>query len=223
LTVGLLVCLLLAGAFGLLAHRVMIDPSLSDLDTRLGLSLRQHRESNPAVRDAFLAVTQLGSLGALLTIGVLVALSLLARRRRLAALVWVLALVGAALLNSGLKEAFGRPRPPFHDPAVVETNESFPSGHAMGSVIAYGLLVYLLLPSLRRRRGRAALVAGTAVLALAVGFSRLYLGVHYGSDVVGGFAMGGAGLAACVSGLEVVRRRARPRRQAERRTTPGAA
>jgi undecaprenyl-diphosphatase len=148
----------------------------------------------------------------LATLTVLIAMALLVRRRRLLALVWAVALVVTGLLNAGLKDAFGRPRPPFHDVVVRETSDSFPSGHSLGSIITYGLLAYFLVYTLRRRWARVAVVLGLGALVLAIGFSRMYLGAHYFSDVVGGYAIGGAWLCACVSGLEVVRRRARHRR-----------
>jgi undecaprenyl-diphosphatase len=213
LTVGLILCLLLVGGFSLLAHNVVGDPALTDLDTRLGVRLQEHRQETPALRAAFLGVTQLGERLTLTVLGVLVALALLVRRRRVLALVWLLALLVGGLLNNVLKDAFGRARPEFIDAHVIVTNESFPSGHALGSIVVYGLLAYLLFLSVRTRRARVAVVAVTAVLVLAIGFSRLYLGAHYLSDVVGGFAVGGAWLAACVSGIESARRRARQRKQ----------
>jgi undecaprenyl-diphosphatase len=79
----------------------------------------------------------------------------------------------------------------------------------MGSITAYGLLAYLALRVLHRRWLRVGLVALLASLILAIGFSRVYLGAHYLSDVIGGFALGGAWLTACISGIEVARRRAR--------------
>ena len=79
----------------------------------------------------------------------------------------------------------------------------------MGSLVAYGLLAYLLLIVFRKPALRSALVLLLSAFILTIGFSRAYLGAHYVSDVLGGFAVGGAWLAACVSGIEVVRRRRR--------------
>lgn len=76
----------------------------------------------------------------------------------------------------------------------------------MGSLIAYGMLAYLLVRDAKRRRPRMAIVAGAVLLVLLIGLSRMYLGVHYLSDVLGGYAAGVVWLAACITGLEVARR-----------------
>jgi undecaprenyl-diphosphatase len=77
----------------------------------------------------------------------------------------------------------------------------------MGSLIGYGMLAYvLMLLWIHRRSAQIAVALGATVLIVAIGVSRLYLGVHYFSDVVGGYAAGVLWLAACVSGLEVARR-----------------
>ncbi|MFN2572081.1 MAG: phosphatase PAP2 family protein, partial [Gemmatimonadales bacterium] len=84
---------------------------------------------------------------------------------------------------------------------------SFPSGHAMGSLVGYGMLAYVLvLFGPRTPRFRAVTITGTAVLITAIGASRLYLGVHYFSDVMGGYAAGLLWLSACVCGVEIARR-----------------
>ncbi len=80
----------------------------------------------------------------------------------------------------------------------------------MGSLIGYGMLAYVLVVLVVQRRAlRVGVVVGAAVLIVAVGLSRLYLGVHYFSDVVGGYAAGVLWLSACISGIEVARRRPR--------------
>jgi undecaprenyl-diphosphatase len=77
----------------------------------------------------------------------------------------------------------------------------------MGSLIGYGMLAYVLAVLwIHRRRARLAVMLGAILLIVAIGLSRLYLGVHYFSDVVGGYAAGLLWLSACISGLEVARR-----------------
>ena len=213
LTVGLLVCLLLIGLFGLIAQSVEGGKALTELDRRIGLDLQAHREREPEFRHTMIVFTEIGSPEAMTMLTVLVALALMLRRRRLRTLVWLFAMIGTALLNVGLKHAFNRPRPDWRDPMIDEQTSSFPSGHSMGAVIAFGLLTYFILLALYDRRERIAVVIVATVVALVIGFSRIYLGAHYFSDVVGGFAFGGAWLSVCISGAEVVRRRAHHRQR----------
>ena len=159
------------------------------------------------MRHAMIVLTEIGSPEAMAGLTVLVALGLLMRRRRLLALVWLFAMIATAVLNLGLKSAFNRMRPDFRDPIIDERTNSFPSGHSMGAVIAFGLLTYFLLLVLSDRRERVAVVVLAAVLTVMIGFSRIYLGAHYFSDVIGGFAVGGAWLSVCISSAESARRR----------------
>lgn len=98
---------------------------------------------------------------------------------------------GSSLLNSFVKTAVHRLRPAFVDPVAHEPGLSFPSGHAQAAVVGYALLLLVLLPWLHGS-WRKATVAVAAVMVLLVGFSRVALGVHYASDVVGGFVLGAA-------------------------------
>jgi undecaprenyl-diphosphatase len=222
LTVGLLVCLLLVAAFGLLAHAVVGEEELTAFDRRVGLEMQAQREHARETRHAMIVVTEIGSPEAMTGLTVLVALALMMRRRRLLTLVWLFGMIATALLNLGLKHAFSRDRPDFRDPVIDEQTHSFPSGHSMGSVIAFGLLAYFLLLALSDRREKVAVVVVAATLALLIGFSRIYLGAHYFSDVVGGFAVGGAWLSVCISSTEVARRRARQRHRQGKPSEPAA-
>src|SRR5439155_11355775 len=111
------------------------------------------------------------------------------------------------VLDVGLKNLFERERPLFRDLLIVETTKSFPSGHSMGSFFGYGLIAYFLVLMLPRVWLRVCAVCGLALLVLAIGFSRIYLGAHYCSDVLGGFAVGGVWLATCITAVETLRRR----------------
>jgi undecaprenyl-diphosphatase len=122
----------------------------------------------------------------------------------------VAAFLGGGLLDGVLKQIFRRPRPAWDAPIAVSGGFSFPSGHAMVSLVAYGMLAYLVWLQLEHQRARVALVGCTLVLVLLIGLSRMYLGVHYFSDVIAGYAAGAVWLAACITGLEVVRRRPNP-------------
>jgi membrane-associated phospholipid phosphatase len=125
----------------------------------------------------------------------------------LLALGWVAAQAGGGLLNRVLKETFQRTRPEFADPMLLASTWSFPSGHAMGTFILCGMVCYLLLRGIRPWTMAAAVVTASASWCGVTAFSRLYLGVHYVSDVIAGLLAGVAWLAVCVSALEVLRRR----------------
>ena len=146
-------------------------------------------------------------LGAQVLIGLLVitAVALLARRdwRRLAVL--CVTCGGGALLDVALKDSFHRARPSFASEFIRNASWSFPSGHAMNSLIVYGLLAYWI--SDRFPRARLVIVLSAAALAGLIGFSRIYLGVHYVSDVVAGYSAGFVWLTVCVTGFRFAERR----------------
>ena len=116
--------------------------------------------------------------------------ALLARRRRRWAAYLALTAVGGVLLNQLLKRHFVRPRPDLASAVLGATGYSFPSGHAMSATIVLGALGYLAARSARSWAVKSAAFSAFATLALAIGVSRLYLGVHWASDVVAGFAAG---------------------------------
>ncbi len=115
-------------------------------------------------------------------------------------------MAGSAVLNQLLKGLFERPRPQFEHPLLVETSYSFPSGHAMESFVVYGMLTYFAVLALRSWEQRVGVVLGAALLVVLIGFSRMYLGVHYLSDVLAGYAAGGVWLSTLVTGAETIRR-----------------
>lgn len=152
----------------------------------------------------FEAISFLGSAGFLVTLGIGVAMVLMRSRQWLPLATWAAALGGAGLLDELLKVTIERPRPAYASAFLTNLSFSFPSGHAMISLVGYGMLAYLLARfRATQRPTQVALFLGAFVLALAIGVSRLYLGVHYFSDVIGGYAAGTGWLATCITGLEL--------------------
>jgi membrane-associated phospholipid phosphatase len=205
LTVGLLAAAGCLWFFGDLAEDVVTEDSLVRFDRAVATIL--HYLATPPLTTFFLVVTALGSAEVLALLGLVVAVVYGLRRRWLYLGTWLAALAGGAVLNELLKGLFARPRPSFADPLVLETGYSFLSGHAMLSLIAYGVLAYFVVLGLRTWRARTAVVFGAALLVLLIGFSRMYLGVHYFSDVVAGYTAGGVWLSALITGMETIRRR----------------
>jgi membrane-associated phospholipid phosphatase len=145
--------------------------------------LRAEALSGPWLDQAFLGISWAGYQGVILVDALLVAGLLLARRWREATFVGA-TVVGSALLNMGTKQLFGRARPSLWESISPEDTFSFPSGHAMGSMTLMVVLVLLAWGT----RGRWPALVLCALFALAVGASRVYLGVHYPSDILGGWA-----------------------------------
>jgi membrane-associated phospholipid phosphatase len=134
-------------------------------------------------------VSDLGSTPAWLVILAPVAIWLSYRRLlKLAAFVAVTA-VGSSVLNNLIKLLVGRARPQLADPVAVAAGKSFPSGHSQAAIVGYAILVAVFLPAVRHGR-RAWLVVPAVIMVLLIGFSRIALGVHYLSDVIGAYLIG---------------------------------
>jgi undecaprenyl-diphosphatase len=168
------------------------DP-LVRTDLRFAAWLHDH--STSALVSAFNVVTFAGNAVVLGAVTVIVAFVLLRRRALNEAALVCLVWFGVEVLNGALKLVFQRPRPEL---AYVKLETySFPSGHAAGSIAVYGLLAFLVA----RHRGpwvRVGSVVALVVLVGAIAFSRLYLEVHYLSDVLAGLCVGAAWLSACL-------------------------
>jgi undecaprenyl-diphosphatase len=153
------------------------------------------------------AVTFLGSTGVLWVV-ILAATVILAIRRR-----WRLALfllitgAGALVLDPVLKSLVGRLRPVVAHPIAHGTGNSFPSGHSLGSIVCYGAVLLVFLPA-ARGRWRTAFITAVITLIALIGISRLLLGVHYVSDVIGAWAVGVLWLGLTTFAFELTRRAA---------------
>jgi undecaprenyl-diphosphatase len=203
----LLLCVAGAIGFGSLAAGVERSEHLVHLDDTVANDLHQHALASPGWVRFFLAVTRLGTFPWLATLSVLAIATMWWLGQRRLALAWLIVLVGSGLLIELLKDTFDRPRPPFNHFFTSEDSYSFPSGHAAGSGVAYGMLAYCLALRWPDWRRRLAVVVVLGLLVLVIGFSRLYLGVHYLSDVLAGYALALAWLALSVWAIEWIRAR----------------
>ncbi|HEX2271333.1 MAG TPA: phosphatase PAP2 family protein [Pyrinomonadaceae bacterium] len=147
-----------------------------------------HQLAAPAMTTVMRAVSFLGSTLFLFIATGIVIVGFALRKWGREAKLFALTMIGASLLNISLKLAFKRPRPvPFFDPLPPETY-SFPSGHALTSCVFFGALAALLAARIRNRRVRTVVWIVCATMFLLIGFSRIYLGVHYTTDVIAGYA-----------------------------------
>ncbi len=204
LTVGLLAAAGGLWLFGGLAEDLLTGDPIVRFDRALDDYL--HARATPPLTTFFLIVTAFGSVEVIVLLGVVMATFLAWGRRWLFLGSWLAAVAGSAVLNQLLKGLFARPRPHFEHPLLVETSYSFPSGHAMESFVVYGMLAYFAVLALRTWESRVGVVLGAALLVVLIGFSRMYLGVHYLSDVLAGYAAGGVWLSTLITGAETIRR-----------------
>ena len=219
LTLGALILISASGLFGVIVEEIVTHDPLTVLDRDVAQWL--HAQATPTVTTAMLAISALGSSTMVAAIALGTALLLVWRRAWYRLLALVLTVPGGVLLNVCLKLAFQRARPTFAEPLLVLTTYSFPSGHALGATVLYGLLTALLVRDLRPWCMRMLVVVGGSVVIILIGFSRMYLGVHYLSDVLGGMAEGVAWLALCLTAVETLRRRRRVRQTARATPTDG--
>ncbi|MDR3589201.1 MAG: phosphatase PAP2 family protein [Negativicutes bacterium] len=154
--------------------------------------------ATPTLDKIMVVITYIGSGYAYVLLAPVSLASLFIWRRRREGVSLAVCLAGATLLNFLLKHLFERARPDTFR-VVSESGYSFPSGHAMLSLCFYGMIAYIWSRRIPAAARRIMLYGLTAVLVLAVGLSRIYLGVHYPSDVLGGYLAGATWLAFCVA------------------------
>lgn len=206
LTIGFLLSLAALWLFAGVTEDVVHHDPLTRFDLTVTTLFRAH--ATPLGDRIFSIISALGSPIAMGIVGGGGALLLFVRRKWVVLSAWVAAFAGAGVLTLVLKNLIRRPRPPAASEFLYGTSFSFPSGHALGSLVGYGMLAYVVGSMwIDTNRGRFQLVIGTAALIIAIGLSRLYLGVHYFSDVVAGYAVGVLWLSVCISGLQVAQRR----------------
>lgn len=199
--VGFGIVVVAATGFAEVAEQLRADDRLQRFDDAFMRALRP--EVPAAAVAAFAVVTRLGDPATLVALSGVVAALLVWRGRRRMALAWLLALGGNAALNPLLKSVFERVRPLHEEGLVVAHGFSFPSGHSSGAVVAYGMLAYVLARRLPAR-AHLPLALAAATLAFTVGASRVFVQVHFPSDVAAGFCTGALWLAVCITSVELL-------------------
>jgi membrane protein DedA with SNARE-associated domain/membrane-associated phospholipid phosphatase len=228
LTLGFMLSLAALWIFGGVTEDVIHNDPLTAVDVQLASWMRAH--ASPMGDRLAVMISIVGSPVALATVAVTGSLMLVQRRWWTVLAVWVAAFVGGGALAWALKQVVHRPRPAGAQVFLYGTSSSFPSAHAMLSLIGYGMLAHLLISFWPwARRHRVAVALGTCTVVLLIALSRLYLGVNFLSDVIGGYAAGLVWLATCVTMVDIAIRepglmspeeKGRPRKTVSRAASP---
>jgi membrane-associated phospholipid phosphatase len=190
--------------FGFLLHQVATHGPLTGFDEDGAQWLNDRVHDHDGLVAALEAVSFTGKpIFLLFAIG-LPGLWILRHGGRKLAVFLAVTCIGGGVVDTIVKVAVSRPRPDVEQPILAAFGKSFPSGHSMQAVVCYGALLLVFLPLLRGWI-RTAAIAATGTLIVLIGLSRLALGVHYVSDVLGGYALGAAWLAASVAAFEIWR------------------
>ncbi|WP_052738042.1 phosphatase PAP2 family protein [Bacillus sp. SA1-12] len=156
----------------------------------INVTLFSEKMRSPFLTDFFLFISDIGSIKFYLPISAAIAVFFILKRKVLDALLLLAILFSVRLLNYQLKEIFSRERPHFN--AVYEASHySFPSGHSMNSAAIYSFICYILITRfIHKKYQKQAMLLSTIILIALIGISRIYLGVHYLTDVIAGFSAG---------------------------------
>jgi len=204
LTLGFLVSLLGGWWFRHLVLALVAEAPMVTTDHRLSLWFSQH--GAPVFTRAAWVVTFMGSGVCVGLMSAAVSIFLILRQQWYRLVTLVLAVGGGSLLNVGIKNLFRRERPVFEHPLVALHTYSFPSGHTMAATLFYGLIAVFIMQTVRHWRWRVFVFVLAIFLILLVALSRINLGAHYLSDVLGAMALGVMWLATCITAVEVNRR-----------------
>jgi undecaprenyl-diphosphatase len=204
-TIGLALILCAAWAFGAIAEDVVTGDAITLLDVRLAQWFRAH--ATTGFTDAMLVVTHWNGILGSSIMGALLAWWFWRRNAHYWLVVTLAAVPGGMLLNVVLKHVFHRARPSLEHPLLTLTTYSFPSGHTAAATVFYGLVACFLLSRVRAWPARAAIAVACCLMVALVALSRMYLGVHYLSDVLAASAEGAAWLATCITAVSTLQRR----------------
>jgi len=180
---------------GEIGERVASGHPLTLTDAKLSAWL--HANRSPSLTWALRIATELGSTWWAICAAVLFGIFLLTRRQIYWLAVLWLSVFGGMILNLLLKSVFQRARPSFEVPILSLTGYSFPSGHTMAATVLYTVIGVYLVAHCKRFSARVVVVLSAVLLILVVAFSRIYLGAHYLTDVLGAIAEGLAWLSLC--------------------------
>lgn len=223
LVVGAVIAVIGTIGFAELAERVLAGGTQAfDVAILQWLHLHQH----PLITQLMIEMTYLGTGSVVVVVVGVAALFLWHTEHKHSARLLLAATIGNLLLNGALKLVYHRARPSVFAWQTEAMSSSFPSGHAMSATVVYGTVAYLVIRLQKHHWAKMLTLTGTVMLILLVCLTRLYLGVHYPSDVIGGMIVGLAWAAFCMATLEaslVLARRRAPKKVIEERRAPSEA
>lgn len=204
-TVGIALMLFAAWVFGGIAEEVVEAEEITLLDDWLARWF--NARATPAFTQAMMYVTHAHNTAGMLIMTTALGIYFYLRKAQYWLLALLLSVPGGMLLNVILKHVFQRARPSLENPLLTLTTYSFPSGHTVAATLFYGLIAAYLVCQSSRWKTRFLIVLGACVMVGLVGLSRMYLGVHYLTDVLAAIAEGCGWLAICITGVSTLRRR----------------
>lgn len=205
LLIGFAVSLAIIGIFASITETIVDNSPLTRFDVTV--AARLHESVAPSALRLFGFLSSLGGRGAMTLLLFGGATIYAIRRRGLELVGWCAAFIGGALLDATLRFVVRRSELPFADVVLIDWGTGLASGHALGVLVGYGMLAYLVSSVLRRASTRTVVAVLATAMVVAITISRLYLGQHYISDASAGLAAGLLWLTACISGIEVARQR----------------
>jgi undecaprenyl-diphosphatase len=220
LVVGAIIAVAATVAFANLAEYVLAGGTQA-FDVAILQWLHGHQSK--ALTAVMVEMTYLGTGTVVIVIVGVAALFLWHTEHKHSARLLLAATIGNILLDGALKLAYHRPRPSVFAWQTTAVSSSFPSGHAMSATVVYGTVAYLLMRLQKHHWAKVLTLSAAILLILLICLTRLYLGVHYPSDVLGGIIVGLAWASFCMATLEaslVLARRRAPREVVEERRAP---
>jgi undecaprenyl-diphosphatase len=199
LVAGSLVFAAMTTTLGFISEDVVNHEPLTVTDAQLSTWLHLHGSTK--LTSAMLGITSLGATAVVICVTAVFVVYLFSRRSYYWIAATLSSVFGGMLLNRILKFAFQRPRPYFTDPILTLTSYSFPSGHTMIATALYGVVAAYFVAQSQDWRRRVLITFSASLVIVLVGFSRIYLGAHYLSDVLGAMAEGLAWLSLCLTAV----------------------
>jgi len=204
LTIGMLAIILTCWCFNEIAEGIGSQGTLAALDDNAGQFFQ--RQANPGLTLTAKTISWAGSVAFLSFASFCAVIVFIRNGWRDAILGLALTMIGGSLLNIVLKHFFARARPAFEKPLVELTTFAFPSGHTMGATLFYMFMAAVVAYAMKRKSIRILAFSCAMLVVALIGATRIYLGAHFFTDVLGAIVAGLAWLAFCWTAVETLRK-----------------